>query len=169
MEDRVRVDVTGVQGIPMEEKTMKAEGMWRQYCLENGMDETMPYQAWQFGGAPDQLAELVLQGKKRGTSSAYDLYALDPSEPMLKAGDYSVILNSFDEAVCVIQTVETEMIPFNEISERHALLEGEGDLSLAWWWKVHTEFFEREYENCHLKFEVDTCTVLFEQFEVVYR
>ena len=37
----------------------------------------MPYQAWQFGGAPDQLAELVLQGKKRGTSSAYDLYALD--------------------------------------------------------------------------------------------
>ena len=46
-----------------------------------------------------------------------------PSEPMPKAGDYSVILNSFDEAVCVIQTVETEMIPFNEISERHALLE----------------------------------------------
>ena len=88
---------------------------------------------------------------------------------MPKAGDYSVILNSFDEAVCVIQTVETEMIPFNEISERHALLEGEGDLSLAWWWKVHTEFFEQEYENCHLKFEADTCTVLFEQFEVVYR
>lgn len=100
MEDRVRVDVTGVQDVPMEEKTMKAEEMWRQYCLENGMDETMPYQAWQFGGPPDQLAELVLQGKKRGTSSAYDLYALDPSEPMPKSGDYSVILNSFDEAVC---------------------------------------------------------------------
>lgn len=43
MEDRVRVDVTGVQDVPMEEKTMKAEEMWRQYCLENGMDETMPY------------------------------------------------------------------------------------------------------------------------------
>ena len=61
------------------------------------------------------------------------------------------------------------MIPLSEISERHAVLEGEGDLSLAWWRKVHTEFFEQEYENCHLKFEEDTCTVLFEQFEVVYR
>lgn len=75
---------------------------------------------------------LYCRERNGATSSAYDLYALDPSEPMPKAGDYSVILNSFDEAVCVFQTVETEMIPFNEISERHALLEGEGDLSLAW-------------------------------------
>ena len=73
---------------------MKADEIWKRSGL-NG-----EYQAWQFGSDPDELADLVRKGIKTATCSSYELY-LKTGEPVPKAGDCSIVLDSRDEAVCI--------------------------------------------------------------------
>lgn len=139
---------------------MTAEQMWK----ESGL--TGEYEAWGFGADTDGLAKLVAEGKKRATSSAYGPYELD-GEPVPKAGDVSVILNSNDEAVCIIKDTKVYVETFANVSAHHAALEGEGDLSLEYWRGVHRDFFTRELEPYGLKFD-ENIPVLCEEFEVIY-
>ena len=74
---------------------MTAEKMWERSGLSG------VWEAWSFGEAPDKLAELVVQGIKTATCSAYDLYQID-HEPLPQAGDYSIILDSGEEASGVL-------------------------------------------------------------------
>lgn len=129
---------------------MTAEQLWSKFAEKNGIKHN-EYEAWQFGDAPDKLAELVLRGIKTGTASAEELYKID-NEPIPTEGEYSVILNSRDEAVCVIRTTKVYIVPFCDVSAHHAFCEGEGDRSLAYWRKVHEEFFRNEYEAADLNF-----------------
>lgn len=61
-------------------------------------------------------------GVKTATASAYAWYEAD-GEPLPQAGDYSVILSSKEEAVCVIQNTKVYIAPFSEVSEEHAYRE----------------------------------------------
>lgn len=140
---------------------MTAEELWQAY---GGKGD---YEAWAFGDDPDVLAALVLSGEKTATCSAYPMYALD-DEPMPKAGEYSVILDGGGNAVCVIQTMTVEILPFCEVTEEMAALEGEGDKSLAYWRRVHREFFTKEMDEAGLCFTPEM-SVVFETFRVVYK
>ena len=82
---------------------MTAEELWKKAGLSGS------YEAWSFGGDPDRLAALVTTGIKTATSSAYDLYAID-DEPLPRVGDYSVVLNSAEEAVCIIRTTAVYIV-----------------------------------------------------------
>ena len=149
-------------------RIMKAEELWKAYCEKENIDIDTPYSAWGFGDAPDQLADLVLKGIKTATASAYDLYFMEgEEEPLPQPGDYSVILDSKNEAICIIQTTKTTVVPFNEVSEEHAYKEGEGDRSLAYWRAVHEEFFTKEFEETKTEFNGQT-RILCEEFQVVY-
>jgi len=145
---------------------MNAEQMWDKFVSKSQI-EGMEYQSWAFGAAPDELAELVLKGIKTGTASAYPLYEAE-NEALPKAGDYSVILDSKDEAVCIIKTTKVTIVPFREVSEEHARKEGEGDGSLEYWRKVHVEFFRKEMSETGKLFHEDM-PVVCEEFELVYR
>ena len=68
---------------------------------------------------------------KTATCSAALLYELEQEE-YPKEGDYSVILDSTGNAVCIIRTTKVSVLPFDLVSERHAWKEGEGDRSLEW-------------------------------------
>ena len=139
---------------------MTPEELWER----SGLAGT--YEAWSFGEAPDKLADLVLQGIKTATCSAYDLYQIN-TEPLPQAGDYSVILNSSEEAVCIIKTIKVYVTEFKNVSEEHAFKEGEGDRSLEYWRKVHESFLTNELASVHKSFENNT-KVVCEEFEVVY-
>jgi len=129
--------------------------------------ETDEYEAWAFGGDPDILASLVLAGTKTATASAYDLYAYD-NEDIPKPGDYSVVLDSGDSAICVIRNTAVSVVPFKDVDEHHARREGEGDLSLEHWKEVHRDLFSQWLEEAGLEFSEDMPVVL-ETFEVVFR
>lgn len=74
---------------------MRAEELWKEYCEKENIYINTPYEAWGFGDAHDQLADLVLTGIKTATASGYDLYFIEgEEEPLPQPGDYSVILNS---------------------------------------------------------------------------
>lgn len=139
---------------------MTTEELWEK----SGLSGT--YEAWAFGEAPDELAELVVQGIKTATCSSYDLYQIN-NEPLPKAGDYSIILNSNEEAVCIIKTKKVYVTEYNQVSADHAFKEGEGDRSLEYWRMVHESFLTNELSSVHRSFDEHT-KVVCEEFEVIY-
>ena len=138
---------------------MTAEEMWEKTGIQG------TYEAWAFGGAPDKLAELVRNGIKTATCSALALYEAE-NEDIPKAGDYSVILDAKGEAVCVIRTTRVYLSSFADVSEEHAYKEGEGDRSLAYWQRVHEEFFTEELAEIHQEFD-ENMMLVCEEFRVV--
>ena len=125
---------------------MDAERMWRQFGVDG------EYETWSFGTDADRLAELVFTGGKTATSSAYPVYNV-VNEPLPKIGEYSIVLDSHDNAVCIVRTTKVYVVPFDEVSSYHAYREGEGDLSLAYWKAVHRAFFIKEMEVVCEEFE----------------
>lgn len=144
---------------------MKPEDMWESYCKSNHLSNEV-YEAWAFGGEPDKLAELVIQGVKTATSSLFSLYELE-NEFLPKEGSYSVILDSRGDAKCIIKTTRVYVVPFNRVSDIHAYREGEGDRDLAYWRNVHKEFFADCLKEVGLSFS-ETMDVVCEEFEIVY-
>ena len=139
---------------------MTAQEMWKASGIE------AEYEAWAFGDDPDTLAELVRTGVKTATASAYPFYELE-GEELPKAGEYSVILDTKDEAVCIIRTTKVYVTPYRDVTAEQAWKEGEGDRSLDYWRKVHEAFFRKELEAVGLAFAEDM-GVVCEEFEVVY-
>ena len=139
--------------------------MWEKFKIEKIVNIDK-YDAWAFGGAPDELADLVVSGTKTATASAYPLYEQE-NEPLPKVNDYNVILNSKDEAVCIIRTTKVYVEKLNRVSIEHAFKEGEGDRSLEYWRKVHQEFFTECLKDTDLEFNEDM-KVVCEEFKVVF-
>lgn len=139
---------------------MTAEELWKQSGF------TGQYEAWSFGGNPDKLAELVKHGIKTATCSALELYELK-KEPIPKQGDYSVILDSADRAVCIIRTTRVYIETFDRVSAEHAFKEGEGDRSLEYWRRVHIDFFTDEFCAEKLVFH-EKIKLICEEFELVF-
>lgn len=145
---------------------MTAEELWKKFQAEKGISEG-DYEAWQFGGEPDLLAELVDRGIKTATASAYPLYEIE-GEPLPEPVGYDVILNSNGEAVCIIRTTKVYVRKFSEIEAEHAYKEGEGDRSLDYWRSIHKDFFTKELAEYGLAFD-EEMKVVCEEFELVYR
>ncbi|WP_141430422.1 ASCH domain-containing protein [Bacillus sp. 03113] len=121
--------------------------------------------AWQFGANPDHLADLVIKGIKTATCSAYVFYERE-QELLPSTGDYSIILNSKDEPVAIIKTVDVTLTPMNEVKEEFAFAEGEGDLTYPYWKDAHEKFFKEELSQIGLKFTEDLLLVC-ERFELI--
>ena len=145
---------------------MTHQELWQAFVKTANLHEH-EYEAWAFGVEPDLLAHLVVSGQKTANASAYPLYAID-NEPLPIEGEYSVILDSKDNAVCVIQTRKVYVVPFREVTAEHAFREGEGDRSLAYWREVHERVFAEWMQEAGLTFTPDM-EVVCEEFEVVFR
>ena len=145
---------------------MTAKELWDEFIRESSLTDC-DYEAWAFGAEPDLLAHLVDIGTKTATASACPLYELE-SEPLPEAGEYSIILNSKGDAVCVIQNTSVTVVPFDEVTAEHAYKEGEGDRSLDFWRRTHERIFTEWLNSAGLEFTSDM-KVVCEEFSVVYR
>jgi uncharacterized protein YhfF len=146
---------------------MNAEEMWNLYKRSHPSAEK--YEAWAFAGGGDlgdELADLVVEGLKTATASAYCIYEVEKA-PIPSVGALSVILRSDGEAVCIIKTTGIEVRRFRDVTEEHAFLEGEDDRSLEEWRRGHQKFFTREMEPHGLHFDEDMLVVC-ERFVVEY-
>ena len=146
--------------------------MWENYLKsinETVANSVKTYEAWAFGAdaeSANALSALVLEGKKTATSSLHCLYA-DEGEALPEENAYSIILDGNGEAQCVIRTTQVNIMPFNEVTETFAKTEGEGDLTLEYWRKVHEAFFSDALEKMDKTFN-ENMLVVCETFEVVY-
>jgi uncharacterized protein YhfF len=94
-----------------------------------------------FGDSPelaDELAELVLAGKKRATCWAAS------EGPKTQVGQRWVVLDGSGVPVAVIETIELTQRRFDEVDAAFAFVEGEGDRTLASWRRAHRNYFGRQ-------------------------
>lgn len=93
---------------------------------------------WSFDN--DELFELVRCGRKTATCAVLD------NEPLSSPGDVEQIVNSKGEII-KIKIINVEIKRFCDIDATWAKKEGEGDLSLTYWQKVHKDFFTKHHNN----------------------
>lgn len=115
----------------------------------------------------DELAALVLAGRKRATAALVWAYEAE-DKPMPRPGDLSVVTLFSGEPVCIIETQDVRIVPFSQVDADFAATEGEGDSSLAYWQRAHTAFFGRECRRLGREFSAGA-PVVCERFTVVYR
>ncbi|OQB20602.1 MAG: ASCH domain protein [Firmicutes bacterium ADurb.Bin182] len=147
---------------------MTPDALFLQYQKKH--PEAQTFEAWAFcGGGPlaDELLQLVLDGKKRATTSPKEAYDYE-GEALPEPGSLSVVLDSKGFAQCIIETTIVEVYPFSLVPESFARTEGEGDGSLAYWREVHTRAITAELSEIGLTFSEDTPVVL-ETFRLVFR
>ncbi|WP_062051074.1 ASCH domain-containing protein [Bacillus sp. JCM 19034] len=150
----------------MENKSVTQ--IWESYKKVNP-HAAKEYVAWAFGDSKemaDELAKLVIEGTKTATSSNYTLYELEKEE-LPKVGLLNIILDGDGKAVAIAETTSVEVIPFDQVTEEHAYLEGEGDRSLRYWRDVHEAFFKKEFEAIDQEFDYKI-PVVCERFKLVY-
>jgi uncharacterized protein YhfF len=119
---------------------------WRAYLSALPPDhphhEAKP-DAFGFGGEAnlaDELAELVLTGQKRATTSL-PVEFTSLNEPLPSVGDLSIILRGDGFPVAIIERTQVTTVPFDAVDSVFASIEGEGDGSLNYWREVHTQYF----------------------------
>lgn len=106
------------------------------------------------------LFELVLSGKKTATSYLYD------GSDISKEIGYSVLQN-FDKTQSLkLKTKKVYVTRFCDVTSEHARKEGEGNLSLKQWRKVHKKVFSKECKVLGKKFSEDI-EIVCEEFQVV--
>ena len=103
-------------------------------------NEPHPVDAWQFGVIPDELAEMVITGKKTTTTSTYSGFEAR-NEQVPHVGKCSIILNSKDKPVAIIEVVDVAVMPMNEVSMEHRANEGDYGQHGELWWDIHEEYF----------------------------
>ncbi|MCB0355667.1 MAG: ASCH domain-containing protein [Bdellovibrionales bacterium] len=115
----------------------------------------------------DKLLRLYLVGNKTAGSSLKEDF-LSAGDPLPKVGNFWIILNSKDEPKCIVKTIKIVENKFKDVPLGVAQAEGEGDLSLEYWRKVHTEFYSPFLKTWGVN-DIDDATVITEFFEVVYK
>ena len=89
------------------------------------------------------LLALIVSGRKRAGTSL--LWAIEhEGEALPQVGDIEVVIDHAHRPALVTRLTEVDIRPMDQVDERYAAIEGEGDGSLAYWRRAHDAFFGRE-------------------------
>ena len=139
-----------------------AKKYWDEFWQGN---EPHPIDAWKFGVIPDELTEMVIAGKKTTTTSIYTSYEAR-SEPLPHIGKCSIILDSKDKPVAIIEVVDVKVMPMNEVPMEHRANEGDCGQNGELWWDVHEEYFTSILKERGEAFSEDMLVVC-EEFKLI--
>ena len=115
----------------------------------------------------DECAELVVKGIKQATATSLWWYEKN-NEMLPKVGEQYVVTNWNGSAKAVIEIIKMEQIPYKQITDEFAEIEGEGDKSLAYWKRVHEAYYKREIEPHGDKFD-ENMILVCEYFKTIYK
>ena len=155
----------------LEPTTPQAAALWARFkATSAGVEDSRLYEVFAFGDSErlaNDLAALVLSGAKRATTSSMWTYEAEGRRPP-KPGDFSIVTDGVGTPLCVIETMQVDVMPFEDVSAEFAAAEGEGDGSLAYWREAHTAFFGRECARIGRSVD-GSMRVACERFKVVLR
>ena len=150
----------------------RLEAYWSGYL------ETLPagspmrdeqYVAEGWGDSPrlaDELGTLIVTGAKTATCSALWEYEAEGSA-LPEAGSKTIVLDGQDDPLCIVETTEVVVRPYDEVDAKFAYEEGEGDRSLEYWRDAHWRFFSCTLPTISKEPSVDMPLVC-ERFRVIY-
>ena len=124
------------------------------------------------GPLRDALVAAILDGTKTSTSALVLEYERE-GDPLPQPGERSVVVDSAEQPVAVIETTEVRIVPLGEIDLAHAVDEGEGFTTVAQWRAGHEEFWHgtdyRGWLGDPGFMVTDDTLVLAERFRLVER
>ena len=122
------------------------------------------------GPLRDRLVAAILDGSKTSTTALVVDYEPE-GEPLPEVGSRSVVVDSDDRPVAVIEVTDVRVVPLAQVDLAHAVDEGEGHTSVAEWRAAHEQFWHSEEMRAALEdpgFTVhDTTPTVLERFRVV--
>jgi uncharacterized protein YhfF len=128
------------------------------------------YVAEQFGDSAElanELGALIVSGAKTATCSAVWEWEVE-GKAVPQIGLKTIVLDGSGEPLCIIETTEVRILPFDEVDAAFAKEEGEGDPSLEYWREAHWRFFSRALPK--IGREADRrMPLVCERFRVLYR
>ena len=80
----------------------------------------------------------------------------------------TIVLDSNHNPLCIVETTEVEVKPYDEVDARFAYEEGEGDRSLEYWREVHWRVFSRTLTGIGKEPATDMPLVC-ERLRVIYK
>ncbi len=147
-----------------------ADQYWDLFLTANPeIARDTPYQVWYFGNTSEmanELAELVISGKKTATASLAKMNEIEPVNAPVEHG-YSVVTDFAGDPMCIIQTTEIRIYLLTKSMPAFAFDEGEGDQSLDYWRSVHWDYFAREAAENGFEFD-ETSIVCCERFQLLF-
>ncbi|REK89570.1 ASCH domain-containing protein [Streptomyces inhibens] len=140
---------------------------------QNVDPELLPKAEFAFPGPlRDRLVAAILDGSKTATTGLLAEYEHD-GEPLPSVGERSVVVDSDDRPVAVIEATDVRVVLLHEVDIAHAVDEGEGCTTVDGWRAGHEEFWQSEEVRRALgdpQFTVhDATPVVLERFRVVTR
>ena len=139
----------------------EAQIYWEEFWKTD--EKPTSVSAGMFGDTPNELAQLVMNGVKTATCSGFIFYELE-NAPLPTTDDYFIIMNSDEQPMAIIKTVEVSLVPMNEVTEEFAIAEGDG--SYENWKSIHERFFKSELQKVGLEFSEDMLLVC-ERFTLI--
>lgn len=128
-----------------------------------------PYVAEAWGDSPrlaDELGALIVDGTKTATCSALWEYEAEGSA-LPEVGSKTIVLDGNNDPLCIVETTEVAVRPYNEVDAGFAYEEGEGDRSLEYWREAHWRFFSRTLPEIG-RDPVTDMPLVCERFRVIY-
>ncbi|MEV8535071.1 ASCH domain-containing protein [Streptomyces sp. NPDC051211] len=135
-------------------------------------EDLPPYLLGFPGPLRDRLVAAVLAGSKTATTGLLAAYEAE-REPLPAAGDRTVLLDSAERPVAVLEVTGVRVVRLADVDLRHAVDEGEGHASVAEWRASHEEFWHsaelRELLGDPEYTAGEDTRVVLERFRVVER
>jgi len=153
--------------------TDKVEAYWQRFLATQPVDSPYrqrSYDACKWGDhreMAEELGTLIASGTK--TASCSSLWEWEAEgDPIPDVGLITIVLNWEDAPLCIIETVEVETKPYNQVDAQFAYEEGEGDRSIQYWREAHWRFFSRMLAAIGREPSEDMPLVC-ERFRVIYK
>ncbi len=143
--------------------------MWDAFLRSRDLPDETSCSLVEFGdeaAMQDDLADLVLAGTKRATTSLLRWYGAGGERYPLE-GDLFIVVDSRKRAFCVAEMTDVRTCAFRDVDDAYAYVEGEGDRSLSMWRAGHRAFFEAEASANGCTFD-DDAQVVLQTFRVVW-
>ncbi|MFZ0215611.1 MAG: ASCH domain-containing protein [Candidatus Dormiibacterota bacterium] len=124
------------------------------------------------GPLRDRLVAAILDGRKLSTTGLVANYQVE-EEALPRPGERSIVVDSSDRPVAVIEVTSVRVVPLGDVDLAHAVAEGEGHTSVPAWRADHEAFWHSDEMRAALQdpdFTVDDATpVVLEWFHLVER
>jgi len=153
--------------------TTKVNLYWKQFIDSlPAFEKTLPVLAGcdSFGFTEEDartIADLVLRGTKTATGSLLWSYEAD-GECVPQVGDFWIITEGHDDPVCVIETIDQRIIPFDQVPPDYAWEGGEGDRTVEAWRKIYWQLIQEECARIG-RVPSEQAPLVMERFRVVYK
>ncbi len=114
-----------------------------------------------------EISRLVLDGVKTATGGLLWSYEAD-QKPIPKVGDLWVVTNGHDDPICIVQTTDVRVIPYDEVPEEYAWYGGERDRTSASWRELYWDYIIHECARIERE-PLKKAPLVMERFKLVYR